>query len=127
MSARKTDEAEIQRIVRAINYVTQEASLMEMTKTWSPADFIYALDRLETDQPTERRAALRGLYRALMIERVELEARQAAEVANERRHGQISVRLQELKKPHWSVVPNFWMTLAVLILTAIGIVLAFRR
>ena len=52
----------------------------------------------------------------------ELAAREAArrEKADQERHRLIEGRLSELKMPHWSVAPNFWMTLVILILTAIG-------
>lgn len=42
------------------------------------------------------------------------------EEKEEARHREIHGRLKELKKPHWSVAPNFWMTLVILVLTAIG-------
>jgi predicted nucleotide-binding protein len=73
MSERKTSDAEVQRIVRHINYPSEEATLITMTKTWSAEDFLYAMGRLETDQPTERREPLRNLYRMLRMERTQLE------------------------------------------------------
>jgi hypothetical protein len=130
MSDRKADDAEVQRIVHWIISPAQEVTLIEQTKKWSEADFLYAIDRLETDQPEERRQHLRGLYRALRKERQEHDARNASEEASARRFDDLSRRLDELKKPHWSIVPNFWITVTILILTAIGAiatVLALRH
>jgi hypothetical protein len=42
------------------------------------------------------------------------------ELANERRHEAISKRLDDLKKPHWSVTPNFLFT----VLSAVAAVAA---
>jgi len=73
MSERKTSDAEVQRIVRHTNYPSEEATLITMTKSWSAEDFLYAMGRLEIDQPTERREPLRNLYRMLRVERAQLE------------------------------------------------------
>jgi hypothetical protein len=125
MSKRKADDAEVERVVRSIGYITMQAMLLEMTKTWSSADFIYAIQRLETDQPHEiQRGQLRELYWRLRAERAADEARVILEETNTRRHTELTRQLEELKKPHWSIVPNFGMTAAVLILTAIGVVAA---
>jgi hypothetical protein len=32
------------------------------------------------------------------------------EEIEERRHREVERRLEELKKPHWTVLPNFWLT-----------------
>ena len=49
----------------------------------------------------------------------QLQARiQAIHAEKVRRQGEEIAR--EAKRPHWSVAPNFWMTLAILVLTAIG-------
>ena len=93
MSKRKTTDADIQQVVRWINYATQEVTLIEMTKTWSEADFLYAIDRLQTDQPKERRDQVRELYRNLRAERQVTDARIASEEANIQRHNEISKRL----------------------------------
>jgi hypothetical protein len=130
MSKRRTDDAEVQRVVGFINYTSQEGDLIKMTTTWSEADFLYALERLDSDQPQERRDKVRDLYRNLRKERQAADERAASEEANAQRHDEISRRLEELKKPHWSTVPNFWMTVAILILTVIGTItaaLALRR
>jgi predicted transcriptional regulator len=125
MSKRNTDDAEVQNVVRWIKYISQEVDLIKKTKTWSEADFLYAIERLEVDLPKEMRDQVRGLYRNLLMERQATDARIVAEEASARRHDEISRRLEELKKPHWSIVPNFWMTAAILILTAIGVIAAF--
>lgn len=125
MSKRKTNDADVQQVVRWINYPTQEVTLIEMTKTWSEADFLYAIDRLQTDQPKERQDQVRELYRNLRAERQVTDARIASEEANIQRHNEISKRLDDLKKPHWSIVPNFWITVLISILTAIAVIAAF--
>jgi hypothetical protein len=124
MNDRKTSDVDIQIVVRQINYESQEAMLLQMTKNWSVADFIYAIDRLEVDQPTGRREQLRGLYRTLRVEREAVDARRSSEEANAKRHAELSARLEDLKSPHWSVVPNFRLTVAILVLTAIGVIIA---
>ena len=127
MSERKTSEIEIQRIVQFYSWPTQEGDIIQETKNWNGADFAYAIDRLFSDQPAERRDALRPIYLRLLKSRQADESRVAAEEAANRRHNEISRRLDELRKPHWSVVPNFWLTVAILILTAIGVYLALRQ
>jgi hypothetical protein len=124
MSTRNTDDAEVQRVVRSINYVTQEATLIGMTKNWSEADFLYGIERLDSDQPHDRREPLRVLYHKLHRERHAEEVRMDSEAANAKRHEELSRRLEELRKPHWSVVPNFWMTAGILILTTIAVIAA---
>lgn len=134
MIKRKTNDADVQQVVRWINYPTQKVSLIEMTKTWSEADILYAIERLQTDQ-RERQDQLRDLYWDLRRERLATDARIASEEANIQRHNEISKRLEELneisrrlgdlKKPHWSIVPNFWITVLISILTAIAVVAAF--
>lgn len=118
MSDRKESDAEIQRVVRFVGYASQEALLFDMTKTWSTTDFLYAIDRLEIDQTADKRELLRGLYRELRVEREAADARKDSEDASARRHSDLSSRLEELKKPHWTVLPNFWLT-AVSALAAI--------
>ncbi len=140
MSKRNTNDAEVQKVVDFINHITQEAMLIGMTEMWSEADVLYAIERVEIKQPKERRDQVRGLYQTLRKERQATDARIASEEASNQRHNEISKRLEELneisrrlddlKKPHWSIVPNFWITAIILILTAIGVivaVLAFRH
>jgi hypothetical protein len=124
MSERRTNDAEVQRIVHLISFPTQEVSLIEETKTWSGADYLYALDRLQTDQPTERFVPLQELYRRLRVEREAEDAQKVFEKASAQRHIEISSRLDELKQPHWSIVPNFWLTVAILVFTVIGVIAA---
>lgn len=56
---------------------------------------------------------------------------QRREQKQDTQQAHIENRLRELKKPHWSTVPIFWMTLVILILTAVGTIAAvislFRR
>lgn len=127
MSKRNTDNAEVQRVVRWIKFITQEVDLIKMTKTWSEEDFLYAIERVQTDLPEiqqERRDEIRGLYRTLLMECQAADARIAMEKANAQRHDALLHRLEELKKPHWSIVPNFWMTATILIFTIIGVIAA---
>jgi hypothetical protein len=41
-----------------------------------------------------------------------------------RRHKELSARIEELKKPHWTLVPTFWLVLVGVIA---GIVAAFME
>lgn len=75
-------------------------------------------------QSKETYERLRFLYRTLLQEREEYEARWIAEEANARRHEEISRQLKELKKPHWSIVPNFWLTFGILILALLGLIVS---
>jgi len=135
MSKRNTDNAGVETVVRWINYVTQEVTLIEMTRTWSDADFLYAIERLQTDQPKDRRDQLREIYWRLRNERIATDARVASEEASVQRHKEISMRLEELneisrrlddlKKPHWYKDPNFWMNAALTILTAVLVIVGF--
>ncbi len=127
MSERKVSDGEMQQIIRFNIYPAQETYLRKVVKTWSEADFLYVLDRLDVDlsgQAEEIRDRLHTLYRTLLKEHEEAEARRAVEAASAKRHTDILRQLEELKKPHWSIVPNFWMTLAILALTLIGVIVA---
>jgi hypothetical protein len=117
MNKRKVDDAEVQRVVGNIHHASQEMLLIEMTANWGEADFRYAIERLDIHQPKDRREVLRPLYRNLRS------AREVEEVACER-HNKISHQLEDLKKPHWSVTPNFWVTVAIFVLTLIAAVVA---
>jgi len=124
-------------MVRWVKYVTQETDLIRDTKSWNEEDFLYAMGRIQTDLvglSREEQNQIRGLYRILLKERQDENARIASENASVQRHQEISKRLNELneisrrlgelKKPHWSITPNFWMTATILILTFIGVVVA---
>ena len=127
MNDRKTSEGDIQSVVRAILYPTQETLLIKMTEKWNTGDFLYAIDRLSTDQPADRREALRPIYMHLWEKRKADEAQAVLDAIEAQRHEDISRKLEELKRPHWSIVANFWMTVAILILTVIATLLAFRH
>lgn len=129
MSERKTNDAEVQRILRTFPYYTSSSvvSIRRDTREWSSADFLYALERLDTDvssQNKEMHEGLHVLYCTLLQEREDSEARLIAEEANLKRHGELSLRLEELKKPHWSIVPNFWLTFGILILALLGLIVS---
>ncbi len=124
MSPRNKSAADIQTVVHLINYPSQETLLIEQTRDWSVADVVYAIERLDQDQPEDRREQLRGIYRALRIEREAAELRKVAEADTAKRHAELTARLDQLKKPHWSVTPNFYLTVVILVLTAIGAVAA---
>ena len=122
---RKESDAEIQRVVRFIVDSGQEADLIKMTPTWSAADFLYAIERLEVDRPSSGRDKLRSLYRTLMTERESSVARATEEEVNGRRHIEMTQRLEELKKPHWTVLPNFWFTVVSAIAAVAAAVLTW--
>jgi len=129
MGERKTDDAVIQRIVRFVlhNTPSNEAYLRIESKTWTSDDFLYAIERVGSDlndKPKGTVEQVLPLYRELRKERQETEARLALETENTKRHAEISRQLEQLKQPHWSVVPNFWMTLVILILTLVGMIVA---
>lgn len=131
MSERKANDGEIMGVIRTNPGTAWEVDIIERTKEWSAADFLYAIQHLTMYVAESDRAEMRSLFKTLRKERTDADARLALEEANAQRHGEISHRLNELKKPHWSIVPNFWMTMAILILTAIGVgfavITAFRR
>ncbi|HEY3855968.1 MAG TPA: hypothetical protein VGO67_16380 [Verrucomicrobiae bacterium] len=121
---RKTPNAEIQRVVQAINYSSDEILLIEMTKTWNAADFLYAIERLQVDQPKDRRDPLLDLYRNLRRERADVDARLAAEVSSAKRHADLVLRLDEIKKPHWTLAPNFWIGTVILAVSVLAVFVA---
>lgn len=127
MTKRNTDDTSVQSVVSTVHYGSQEVLLLELTKNWNDADFLYAIERLDIKQPMAQRLELRELYQKLRRDRNAFAARIAMEEANARRHDEISRRLEDLKTPHWSVVPNFWMTVVILLLTAIRVILALRH
>jgi hypothetical protein len=118
-------KAEIEMVVLSVKYVMQETDLIRDTKSWNEEDFLYAMGRIQTDLvglSREEQNQIRGLYRTRLKERQDENARVAFENVSAQRHEEISRRLNELKKPPKSI---FWMTAVILILTAIGVVLAF--
>lgn len=124
-SKRNADDATVEGVVNSIHYATQEVTLLELTKNWNDTDFLYALERVEIKHPEAQRAELRALYHRLRREQMAAAERMAMADLNARRHEEIASRLQELRKSHWSVVPNFWLTLAILGLTALGVWLEY--
>ena len=47
MTKRNKTDAEIDRVVGAISFPSQEGTLIEMSKNWSQSDAIFAIERLE--------------------------------------------------------------------------------
>ncbi len=45
----------------------------------------------------------------------------------EERHANIKLRLDELKKPHWTVLPNFWLTLIAALAAVAAAFIAWRE
>jgi hypothetical protein len=131
MSTRRADDAEVQRIVRDFSFPSEEASVREATKNWSSADFVYAIGRLAVAPPRAGDIPkMRELYGALRNERAAEETRLQVERDSVERHAQLTKRLEQLQKPHWSVVPNFVVTVisAVAAIAATVIAwLAFRH
>jgi hypothetical protein len=96
---------------------------MERTETWSEEDYRFALDRITVFHSQQEICdRMRPLYLRLLIARKKEDARAASEALAAVRHDDVAKRLDELKHPHWSVVPNFWLTVCILILTAAGVV-----
>ncbi len=85
---------------------------------------LYAIERLQVDQPKERRDSLFNLYRNLRKDREEEEGRLAVEQLSAKRYADIVGRLDEIKRPHWTITPNFWMTVVILIISVIGVFVA---
>ena len=108
MAARKQSDADVQEVMR-VN--PQEPTIREMTKDWSTADFDYGMSRLDVDTNIINRLAMRDLLRMIRSGREFAELQELAEAEEERRHGAVKARLDELKKPHWTVLPSFWLTL----------------
>jgi hypothetical protein len=121
MSQRSIDDAEIQRVVKTIR---NEATLRTSTESWSAADVQYGIEYLDDHRDrvdwSWQRDSVLPLLRDIRREKSEADSRAAAEEADERRFRNLSEKIEALKEPHWSTAPNFWLTVAILILTAIG-------
>jgi hypothetical protein len=129
MNKQKTSDYDIQLVVGFYQSPLQEVELIKRTQAWSEEDFLSAIKHLDVDLPhltQETRDQLREVYRSLRIERQATDARINSEEVNASRHDEIVRQLEKLKKPHWSIVPIFWLTVGILI---VGIVsyLALRR
>jgi uncharacterized membrane protein len=46
------------------------------------------------------------------------------EEADEKRHQEVQAKLAELQRSHWTVVPNFWLTVIAAVASVIGVILA---
>lgn len=57
------------------------------------------------------------------IERINAKER---ELREESRHQEIRGRLEELKKPHWTVSPNFWVTVTSAVAAIVAAYFAWR-
>jgi hypothetical protein len=66
--------------------------------------------------------ALHRITHAADILKKELASREAArrELADANRHREIEARLNELKTPHWTVKPNFWITVIAAVAAILG-------
>lgn len=117
-SGRNADDVYIREILKGY---PKEPSARRFTKTWALADFDFALDCVESCAPAVVLTLWIMLLRRLRDERLaeEIQARSdaitiarhdEAEKANERRHNALTKRLDDLKRPHWSVTPTFWIT-----------------
>lgn len=115
---RSKTEAEIQGLVRVIQYASQENDIVCQTRDWNTADIEYAINRLQTDcRIKEQEEGLREIWNRLRAER-------RREELDAERHSKVLEQIEVLKKSHWSVVPNFWMTVVILILTGVAAVAA---
>jgi hypothetical protein len=120
---RNAKDWDVDTTVRSYCYPWQEGEIMEATETWSEGDYLFAVDRIPIiHSQQEIQEPLRSLYLRLLKARKDENTRAASELLETQRHNDIAKRLDELKRPHWSVIPNFWLTVFILILTAAGVV-----
>ena len=130
MIARKADDEEVQRVVSNYSYISAEATLRQVTKDWSSADFLHALDRLGVKPPLGDIPHMRDLCRTMRAEREAEEARVRADEITAQRHSELTQHLDDLKRPHWSVIPNFWITVVsavAAVVAAVGVWLALLK
>ena len=76
------------------------------SRDWSFEDFEYAHSQVEQLTHSSCRAnVIKWLEeRTQELREADIERKAAA------RHEQLHTQLKELKKPHWTVSPNFWVT-----------------
>ncbi len=107
--------AEVQRVLRL--RTTDRYTLRDMTKSWTTEFFEYAEQRA----PTEFGMDISGLMSMDIIreygrEQAQRERHKTEDSDRERLHQELmtSVRskLDELKKPHWTMTPTFWVAVA---------------
>jgi len=94
--SRNSNDADVQRAVRSFIYPSDEATLRRVVESWSVADFLYAMERIETDvhQP-DLRLGSRQLFRMLLEERKATDSRIASEATNERRHQELMQHMKQ--------------------------------
>lgn len=125
-----TDEAEIQRVVRDFRWLAHETALRKATESWTPQRFLYAIDRLNVDLTADQRVEMLPMYRKLLEDCERRIAQAEAEEKASERHTEITANLRELKKPHWTVLPNFWLTFVsavAALVAAVAAVLALNK
>jgi hypothetical protein len=110
MSTRLKSDADIETVVRDYKYVSQEAELRQATLGWSSRDFSYAVSRLHVDLARDLRDPMLPLYRSLLAERLSEEAREQDQKRQKAMHLQLKEAVEKVSKPHWTVLPNFWLT-----------------
>jgi hypothetical protein len=137
MDERKASEADVERVVRSFIWPRDEMSIRHETRLWGSADFLYAIGRVHVDlQAIAKRDEMLSIYKRLRDECVEREARAESESANAKRHAEaeranperhaeIARRLDKLKEPHWTVLPNFWLTLIAAVAGVVAAALAW--
>jgi hypothetical protein len=71
--------------------------------------------------------ALHRISQAAAVVRQELAERDSKrrEEEDQKRHARIDAQLSELKKPHWTVLPNFWLTFLGAIAAVVAAYLAW--
>jgi hypothetical protein len=99
---RTTTDAEVERIIHLSS--SAEGSLQTDSSSWGVEDFDYGISVLS--------AKCNEIHWQPHIEKVLPELnRLRGERASAARNAEILRRLADLKKPHWTVIPNFWLTL----------------
>lgn len=120
MNQRNKSDADVEMVIRAIPHPFQIPDLIQRTHDWNTNDYIYALRVLERSSHMENRDALVKEYQKLLFARRDEEGIELSEANSQDRQTELLDSLEELKRTHWSTAPNFWMTVVILILTAIS-------
>lgn len=114
------EHGKIQQVVMHNLWPTQEVTLRKMTDGWSVEHFLYALECLRSHVDADRRAEMTPIYRTLLDRAEARAAKLAAEQVASERNSAVVNRLDELKKPHWSV----WANLGIAFISAVAAILA---
>jgi hypothetical protein len=102
--------------------------LAEILNTTDRAEVVRWIGEASEEELREMLAQVSPHWRYFELVKAELSAKIAEDARDEERrhHGETKHLLEQLKKPHWTVKPNFWVTVVAAIAALVAAYFAWR-